>query len=245
MIRATTVLLAALWLGPSARAASPVPAEQAAFGPTLEVAETPTAETMYGRMFHLGVRTYPGGGLLTRGVASFNNSLMLGVSFKADNVIGYGSPTFDSRPVDAIVKLKVLGLPGAQIQGALGYDGIAYGGAAVPAIGARRGRGLYGVLTKDLGMSSLVFQLHGGVGVNQYKAFSVKDDVNVFGAVTGSLTPELIVGLEYDDVLHKERQANASVGYNWDMGLRVEIDFMKLFHGVHGHYRVLKILYTF
>lgn len=225
-----------------------VPAEQGAFSANLEVADIPTASTLYGRMFHLSSRIFPdagsGAGILLRGVASFNNTLMLGVAFKADNVIGSGTPSVESRPVDAIVKIRVLGQSGSRLQGAAGYDGMGYGPSR-PSGALRRGRGLYGVVTGDLGFSGLVFRGHAGGGAMALRNFAVKDDLNVFGGVTGGLTESLVLGVELDDVLHDERQVNAALGYDWDVGLRLELDFMNLFHGVAKHYRVLKILYTF
>ncbi len=231
---------AALWTllapVPAARAAGPTP-EQATFAPNLEVADAPTASTLYARMFHMNFRAFRGGGIMMKGIASFNNSLSLGLGAKANNVIGNGSVRFDDQPVAAVAKIKLISLPALAITTAVGYDGLGYD--------VTRQKGVYGVVTKDLNAAGLMFRAHGGAGAVRFRNFKAKTDVNVFAAVDAALSEELFTGAEYDDMAYHQGSFNVSAGYAWDVGLRLELDFKSLFRGVRNHYRVLKILYTF
>jgi len=224
------LLLAALFVMPTAgRAAEAV--EQSAFAANLEVSDIPTASTLYARMFHLNFRMFPAGGVLAKAAASFNNSLMLGVSFKANNVIGNGRVTFDDQPVQAQVRLRIINNQRNGLSAAVGYDGMGYG--------VTREHGLYGVLGKDLDAAGFFLRAHAGLGVVKFR------DVDALAGISGALSEEFQLGIEYDDFLYEDGSANASVGYAWDVGLRIELDFKSLFRGTRNHYRVLKILYTF
>ena len=95
----------------------------------------------------------------------------------------------------------------------------------------------------------------------RFKHFKPDEDLNLFCGLSAALSEEFWLGIEYDDILHHEDpdrvglnrdnydsgygSANVMVGYAWDVGLRLELDFKRLFRGVDKHYRVLKILYTF
>ncbi len=231
------------WIFPG-YAASP---EEATFAPNLEVVDIPTASTLYARMFHLNFRTYPetlrpsaGSGILLKGLASFNNSLSLGLALKASNVIGEGEADFDEQPVRAVAKLKLFTFPQGGLQAAVGYDGMNYD--------VTRQKGLYGVVSKDLTAGALFFRAHAGAGAlfkNWDDYDPNEEDLNLFFGISAALSEDLMLGLEYDDVLYQDGSVNALVGYSWDVGLRLELDFKRLFHKSDEHYRVLKILYTF
>jgi len=245
--------------------------EQAAFAPSIEVADVPTAQTLYARMFNLSTRIfpgdpalYPGAGVVLKGMASFNNSLQLGVGFKANNVVGSGNVKFDEgqeQVVAALAKLRVLSVPAVGLQAAVGYDGMGYG--------VTRKHGLYGVLSKDVSAGIMVFRLHAGAGTVRFRNARADRDVNVFAALSGALSEDLHLGLEWDDAIYNDRWSttptgstslsaltapdrlrdagsmNAMIAYAWDVGLRLELDFKNLFRGAHAYYRVLKIQYTF
>lgn len=247
------IILIALLTTLSSNAGAATP-EATTFAPDLEVVDVPTASTLYARMFHLNFRTFPemapgetGSGILLKGMASFNNSLSLGLAIKASNIIGSGSIRFeeDEDPIAAVAKLKILSLPGASIQAALGYDGMGYD--------VTRKKGLYLVASKDMSAGLFFFRAHLGLGAVRLRQFNVNDDLNLFFGLNAALSEELFLGFEYDDVLYKDDpndsssrgSANAMIGYAWDVGLRLEIGFKRLFRGVDKHYRVLKILYTF
>lgn len=235
--------------GPAA-AASP---EQSTFAPNLEIVDIPTASTLYARMFHLNFRAFPtmtgdavgGSGILLKGLASFNNSLSLGVALKANNIIGSGNIDFeeDEDPVAATAKLKLFNMSAAKIQAAIGYDGLGYG--------VTRQKGLYLVTSKDMTAGLFYFRMHLGAGAIRLRSFNLDDDLNVFVGASAALSEELFLGFEYDDCLYRDGDdsaygsANAMIGYAWDVGLRLELGFKRLFRGVDRHYRVLKILYTF
>ena len=229
--------------GPAPAAPNP---EQATFAPDLEIADVPTASVAYARMFNLNIRMFAGGGIVTKAVASFNNSLQLGVGFKANNVIGSGNITFDDQPeqvVAAVAKLKVVTLPGPRLTLAVGYDGMGYDGT--------RKHGLYAVGSKDLGAGALVFRGHAGAGAVRFRGFNARNELNLFAGVSAALSEEIRFGLEYDDMLYDDGtgkgSVNGAVAYAWDMGLRLELDLKRLFRGTGptGYTRVLKILYTF
>ena len=241
-----------------AGAASP---EQTTFAPNLEIVDVPTASTLYARMFHLSFRAFPmmtermtegmtegmtgGSGILLKGLASFNNSLSLGVAVKANNIIGSGNIDFeeDEDPVAAVAKLKLFTISAAKIQAALGYDGLGYG--------VTRQKGLYLVTSKDMTAGLFYFRVHLGAGAIRLRSFNLDDDLNLFLGASAALSEELFLGFEYDDCLNQDEgdsaygSANAMIGYAWDVGLRLELGFKRLFRGVDRHYRVLKILYTF
>lgn len=237
------ILFAAVAAAAGPAGAAPVDAG-AGFTPALEVADSPTASTLFARMFHLNARFFRGGGIVTRASAAFNNSLQLGVAFKANNVVGGGRVVFDSQPeqvVAAIVKLKIVSLPASRLQLAAGYDGMAYD--------LTRKRGIYGVLSKEMTPGDFVFRAHAGAGAVRFRsdpsASTPGPLANAFAGVTGSLSEEIHLGIEYDDVLWQNGSFNAMVAYTWDVGLRLEVDFKSLFRGWPGHHRVMKIQYTF
>ena len=224
------------WLQLAARAAGPTP-EASTFAPNLEIVDVPSASVLYARMFHLNVRAFRGGGIMMKATASFNNSLGIGLGVKANNVIGNGTVTFDDQPVAAVAKIKLITLPAYGISTAIGYDGLAYD--------VTRQKGVYGVVTKDLGAAGLVFRGHAGAGAVRFRNFNSKRDVNLFVGADAALSEEVFLGAEYDDMLFNKGSCNLAAGYAWDVGLRLELDFKSLFRGVNRHYRVLKILYTF
>jgi len=211
--------------------------EETTFQPNLEVVDAPTASVPYARMFHMNFRAFRGGGIMVKALASFNNTLMLGLGLKADNVIGSGSVHFDDEPVGAVARVKFISLPRTGLQVALGYDAMSYD--------ATRQKGLYGVLSKDLGAGDLQARAHAGAGAVRFRKFNSDNDVNVFFGLSAALSEEFLLGMEYDDVLLDDGSVNASVGYSWDVGLRIELDFKGLFRGVKAYHRMLKILYTF
>ncbi len=225
--------------------------EQSAFAANLEVVDIPTATTLYGRMFHLNFRLFRGGGVLAKAMASFNNSLMLGLSLKADRVIGGGAVRFEDEPVQPLVKLRILSAPGSGLQLAMGYDGM----ASPETLDARMEesyipdvsppRGIYLSATKSLSFMSFHLRAHGGASVMQLRHFDSDRDINVFAGLDGALSEELSIGAEYDDILCRDGTVNAVVSYAWDVGLRMELDFLNLLKGMEAHHRALKILYTF
>ena len=240
---AAGVLLAACAFQPAPAGAAPAEAG-AGFTPALEVADTPTASTLFARMFHLNFRFFRGGGIVTRATAAFNNSLQLGAAFKANNVVGSGRVTFDPQPeqvVAVVAKIRVLNMAGQRIQIAAGYDGMAYD--------VTRKRGVFGVLSKELSPGDFIFRAHAGVGAVRFRTAPTASTpgplANLFAGVTGSLSEELHLGLEYDDMRWQDGSFNAMVAYAWDVGLRIEVDFKSLFRGLPAHHRVLKIQYTF
>ncbi len=237
----------------AARASDP-PAEQTAFAANLEVADVPTASTLYGRMFHFNFRFFqsvtegPGAGLLAKAMAAFNNSLMLGLSVRANNVIGSGSIDFDDEPVQALAKLKAISSPATKLDLAVGFDGMATEAqleARRPGTYIAMPRGLYVVATKQADFAAMHIRLHGGASMMRVSRFDADRDVNVFLAVDGALTEQLSLGMEYDDILTEDGTANASINYAWDVGLRMDLNLLNLFRGFDAHHRVLKILYTF
>ncbi|MEK7477248.1 MAG: hypothetical protein AAB152_16610 [Candidatus Coatesbacteria bacterium] len=240
--------------GPGAALAAGANAEQGAFGPALEIADAPTAQTLYARMFNLNTRLFRGGGIVMKAVASFNNSLQIGVGFKANNVVGSGNITFDDgseQVVAALVKLRILSFPALGLQAAIGYDGMGYD--------VTRKHGLHGVVSKDINAGFLIFRLHGGAGTVQFRDAKADRDVNAFCGLSGSLSEDIHLGLEWDDALYRGNvvnsqasrldvhngSVNAMIGYSWDVGLRMELDFKNLLRGKGAYHRVLKILYTF
>jgi len=241
MRSAAIVMLLTLTAPAIATCANP---EQETFAPNTEVADIPTAATLYARMFNLNFRAFQEGGIMAKATASFNNSLMFGIAVKANNVIGSGGVDFDREPVKALAKLKLLSLP-PSLTAAVGYDGMSYDRPRKGAEDLTRQHGLYGVVSNDLAMAGLVLRAHAGAGAVRFKGFNSRQDLNAFLGLSGAVSEELTLGMEYDDMLYHQGSVNACVGYAWDVGLHLELDFKSLFRGVKNHHRLLKILYTF
>jgi hypothetical protein len=139
--------------------------------------------------------------------------------------------------------MKLISAPG--LAGAIGYDGMSYDRPPGTDHDLTRQHGLYGVMSKDMTAGPIAVRMHGGAGTIRFKGFKSSRDVNAFVGMSGALSEELTLGIEYDDMLNDHGQVNAAVGYAWDVGLRIELDFKSLFRGMDGHHRLLKILYTF
>ncbi len=224
---------------------APLPPEESAFSPVIDIFDVPTASTMYGRMFNLNMRFFRNGGILGKAAASFKNSLMLGLSVRANNVIGSGAVDFpDDPPFRAFIKYRFLNNARNQIMAAVGWDDQGYD--------VTRGRGLYGVVTKELEMSGFYVSAHAGMGMVLLRRYQPAKDTNIFAGVTGILSEDFTLGLEYDDIIYRNKDVhlqngsfNIAVGFAWDVGLRLEIGFKNMFRGMAAHHRVLKISYTF
>jgi hypothetical protein len=128
----------------------------------------------------------------------------------------------------------------------MSYDRVTVMKAGVPtATDLTRAHGFYGVLSNDLSLGNLVLRAHGGAGAIKFKGFKSSRDLNAFLGLSGALSEQLTLGIEYDDMLNDHGYVNACIGYAWDVGLRLELDFKSLFRGVQNSHRLLKILYTF
>jgi hypothetical protein len=106
-------------------------------------------------------------------------------------------------------------------------------------------RGVYVVASKGMRLLPFYLRGHAGASVMSFRRFDADRDINLFFAVDGALSEELSLGMEYDDVLCNDGAFNAAISYAWDVGLRMELNFLNLFRGTDAHHRALKILYTF
>jgi len=230
------------------------PPEVNAFAANTEVLDVPTGSTMFGRMFGLNLRMYRGGGVMLKAAASWKNTLMGGFSTLANNLIGSGKIDFpDDPPVRAFVKFRFLNNPKMGLQAAFGWDDSSYD--------VMRGRGLFAVVSRDLSVSGFYLTAHGGLGMVHLRDYKSDRDTNAFVGISGSLSEDFTVGLEWDDFLYeptkgeiadnpmlaqiKHGSCNAVAGFAWDVGLRIELGFKNLFKGVAAHHRIAKIVYTF
>jgi hypothetical protein len=116
------------------------------------------------------------------------------------------------------------------------------------------------VVTKDVSAGILTFRLHGGVGAVRFRNAKSDRDINAFCGLSGALSEDLHLGIEWDDMFYRsgaiassqgtrldvhDGSVNAMIGYSWDVGLRLELDFKNLLRGKDAYHRLFKVLYTF
>ncbi len=151
--------------------------------------------------FEIDLRMYPDGGLFSFVTIGLFQSMNVGLSYGADNVVGRGKVDWNPN-VEAAVKLRIISetvnLPAV----AVGYATQGYG----PWLGEDdqqrymvKSPGLYAVASKNW---RFLFELGTHFGINKSLEKDDDSDLNFFGGIDVSLSPELYLLIEYDTALN-------------------------------------------
>ncbi|OGS11140.1 MAG: hypothetical protein A2285_04160 [Elusimicrobia bacterium RIFOXYA12_FULL_57_11] len=189
--------------------------------PDVEMIDVPTAGILDYYGFMVKTRFYSEGGVL--GSLNFGvlERLNMGASMTVDKLIGSASPIRMRRPE---IKVKFRFFDGGYYMPAtaVGYDSQGYYYNTVSKKYLEKGKGLYLVGSKELGVSNLV--LHGGVNVPDF------DNNYFFGFVGANYTVEdkLAFMLEYDNLFHSDDPSRLNAGtriyitpyFHLDVGMR-------------------------
>lgn len=189
--------------------------------PDVEMLDVPTAGILDYYGFMMKTRFYSGGGVL--GSLNFGvlERLNLGAAMTVDRLIGSDAPIRMRRP-EIQVKYRFYDGGYYMPAAALGYDSQGYYYDAVSKKYLEKGKGLYLVGSKELGVSNLV--LHGGLNVPDF------DNNYLFGFIGANYTLEdkLAFILEYDSMFHNDDPARFNAGtriyitpyFQLDIGVR-------------------------
>jgi len=189
--------------------------------PDVEMLDIPTAGILDYYGFMMKTRFYSGGGVL--GSLNFGvlERLNMGAAMTVDKLIGSDSGIKMHRP-EIQVKFRFFDggyyLPAA----AVGYDSQGYYYDAATKKYLEKGKGLYVVGSKEIGVSNLV--LHGGFNISDF-------DNNLYFGFVGfnyTLEDKLAFILEYDNLFHSDDSSRVNAGtriyitpyFQLDIGLR-------------------------
>ncbi|HNW43577.1 MAG TPA: hypothetical protein PKI19_03680 [Elusimicrobiales bacterium] len=206
-------------------AAAPALAEEdkkdAVVLPDVEMIDIPTAGILDYYGFMMKSRFYSDGGVL--GSLNFGvlERLNLGAAMTIDKLIGSDSPIRMRRP-EIQVKFRFFDGGYYMPAAALGYDSQGYYYDPASKKYMEKGKGLYVVGSKEIGVSNFV--LHGGLNVSDF------DANKYFGFIGANYTLEdkLAFMLEYDNTFHSDDPARFNAGtriyitpyFQLDMALR-------------------------
>lgn len=188
--------------------------------PDIELIDIPTAGILDYYGFQVKTRAYSGGGVITALDFGVLERLNLGAAMAVDTLIGSGSPKM--RQPQMQVKFRFFDggfyIPAA----ALGYDGQGYyydGGAKKY---QEKGKGLYLVGSKEVGVANFV--AHAGLNVPDF------DNRYLFGflGVNYTLEDKLAFLAECDNLFHRNNPYRLNLGtrfyitpyFQLDMGVR-------------------------
>ncbi|MBI4351422.1 MAG: hypothetical protein HY550_08285 [Elusimicrobia bacterium] len=207
-------------------AAVPAPAKDKEKGesvviPDVEMIDVPTAGILDYYGFMVKTRFYSGGGVLGGLNFGVQERLNLGASMSVDRLVGSDSPIKMRRP-EIQVKFRFFDggyyIPAA----AVGYDGQGYYYDPADKKYLEKGKGLYLVGSKEIGLAGLA--LHGGFNVPDF------DNNYLFGflGLNYTLEDKIAFMLEYDSLFHSDDPARFNAGirlyvtpyFQLDMGVR-------------------------
>lgn len=189
--------------------------------PDVEMLDIPTAGILDYYGFMVKTRAYSGGGVV--GALNFGvlERLNMGASMAVDKFIGSETPIKMRKPE---IQVKFRFSDGGYYMPALalGYDSQGYYYDSVAKKYLEKGKGLYVVGSKEIGVSNLV--LHGGFNVSDF------DNNMYFGFIGANYTMEdkLAFIMEYDNLFHSDDPARLNAGtriyitpyFQLDIGLR-------------------------
>jgi len=189
--------------------------------PDVEMLDIPTAGILDYYGFMLKTRFYSGGGVL--GALNFGvlERLNMGAAMTMDKLIGSDSPIRMRRP-EIQVKFRFFDGGYYMPAAALGYDSQGYYYDTASKKYLEKGKGMYLVGSKEIGVSNFV--LHGGFNVPDF------DNNCLFGFIGANYTLEdkLAFMLEYDNMFHSADPARMNAGmrmyvtpyFQLDIGMR-------------------------
>ncbi|HBA61903.1 MAG TPA: hypothetical protein DCZ92_14045 [Elusimicrobia bacterium] len=222
MMKKISAVLAVMLLAASAALAQEEKAKgEAVVMPDIELVDIPTAGILDYGGFLMKTRFYNDGGV--QGGLNFGvmERLNLGATMTVDKLIGNDSPIRMRRP-EIQVKFRFYDGGYYVPAVALGYDSQGYYYNPDVKKYREKGKGLYLVGSKEVGISNFV--LHGGFNVPDF------DNSYFFGFVGANYTLEdkLSFILEYDNVFHTDDPSRFNAGmriyitpyFQLDMALR-------------------------
>ena len=239
----TALLLAA---GPALAAKDKEGGSEGVVLPDVEMIDIPTAGILDYYGFMVKTRGYSGGGVV--GALDFGvlERLNLGASMAVDKFIGSDTPIKMRKPE---IQVKFRFSDGGYYMPALalGYDsqGYYYDPAAKKYL--EKGKGLYLVGSKEIGVSNLV--LHGGLNVSDF-------DANLYyGFIGANYTMEDKVAfiVEYDNAFHSDDPARLNGGVRMYVTPYFQLDFALREIGRNGQFdngwnrkaeRIVQMRYT-
>jgi len=221
MKKTSAVLILLLAAALPALAAKDKDKGEAVVMPDIELIDVPTAGILDYSGFQMKSRFYSGGGVLGGLNFGVMERLNLGASMTVDKLIGSSSDVRMRKP-EIQVKYRFFD-GGYYIPAmALGYDsqGSYYDAGSKKYL--EKGKGLYVVGSKEMGISNLV--LHGGFNVSDFD----KDYFFGFLAANYTMEDKLAFILEYDNLFHSDDPSRFNAGmriyitpyFQFDMGLR-------------------------
>ena len=173
--------------------------------PDTEIIDIPTAGILDYYGLQVKTRAYSNGGVITALNFGVLERLNLGAAMAVDKLIGSDSPIRMRRP-EIQVKFRFFDggyyIPAA----ALGYDSQGYFYDSVSKKYLEKGKGLYLVGSKEVGISNFV--VHGGFNVSDF------DNSYLFGFLGANYTLEDKIAflLEFDNLFHKDDPSRFNVG---------------------------------
>ena len=188
--------------------------------PDTELIDIPTAGILDYYAFQVKTRAYYEGGVITELNFGVLERLNLGAAMAVDGLIGTGSP--EMRKPEIQVKFRFFDggyyIPAA----AIGYIGQGYYYDHSTKKYMERGKGLYLVGSKEVGVANFV--MHGGLNVPDF------DNRYLFGFLGANYTLEdkLSFMLEADNLFHENNPYRLNIGvrfylspdFQLDMGVR-------------------------
>ena len=189
--------------------------------PDTELIDIPTAGILDYYGFQVKTRAYSNGGVLTALNFGVLERLNLGAAMAVDKFIGSDSPIKMRRP-EIQVKFRFFDggyyIPAA----ALGYDGQGCYYDSISKKYLEKGKGVYLVGSKEVGISNFV--VHGGLNVPDF------DNSYLFAFLGANYTLEDKVAfmLEFDNLFHKDDPSRFNAGtrvyvtpyFQLDLGIR-------------------------
>ncbi|MEK6646283.1 MAG: hypothetical protein AABY84_06395 [Candidatus Firestonebacteria bacterium] len=210
---------------------------------SLDTVDMPTANTMLKGMYNFTLKIYEGGGIATKGWVSFANSFMVGASFNLENVVGRGE--VKGREPKLIARLRFINESAGLPAFSLGYEPQGYG-VFDEAIGEYSSKpiGLYVVASKTISFFEGLQYSVGAGNRNVFKDFQASKNLDIFLGGSLSLTNELALLAEYDDIFKDTNIFNFGVRFAFSSNLTLELDFKNLTKGIQENTRTLRIHYT-
>jgi len=197
---------------------------------SIDLVESPTAVTMPKGSYHVSLKTFDQGGVLSQIGVSLTDRFMFGISFGGTSVLGSGRVTWNPQ---AGVQLKYqisreeLNYPAISI----GYD--SQGAGAYLGEFRRyteKSKGLYLNLSKSYSLLGL-FAFHAGLS-RSFEQEDGDDDLTVFTGLEKSLNSELSVLGEYNFATNDNREiVGMGKGYfhvalKWNLFDKFDLEFI-------------------
>ncbi len=186
-----------------------VPAFSQTMQPTLLI-DTPTAGTLDRGSYTVGLRLYPGGGVLGSISVGLSGRATFGISFGGENIIGEGDIHWNPTP-GIHVRYRVIDenmvLPAITV----GFNSQGYGPYLKPLKRYTvKSRGFFVVASKNYAfLGDLSF--HGGANYSLEKEDG-DSDLNFFAGVLKSLNPDLWLVAEYDFAINDNEDNSLGSG---------------------------------